>query len=79
MGEAAFFHVVITSAVAQHTGRDLAASESAVAAMVDRLPYSARGWLCLMYKASGKRDEAEGSGGPSRRTSRGCPSGRPSG
>ena len=60
MGEAAFFRVVTTSAVAQQTGRDLAASESAVAVMVDRLPYSARGWLCLMYKASGKRDEAEG-------------------
>ena len=59
MGEAAFFRVVTTSAVAQQTGRGLAESEAAVAALVDKLPYFARGWICLMYKATGKRDEAE--------------------
>ena len=59
MGEAAFFRVVTTSAIAQQTGRGLAESEAAVAALVDKLPYFARGWICLMYKATGKRDEAE--------------------
>ncbi len=59
LGEAAFFRVVTTSAAAQQTGRGLAESEAAVAALVDRLPYFARGWICLMHKASGKRDEAE--------------------
>lgn len=59
MGEAAFFRVVTTSAIAQQTGRGLAESEAAVAVLVDKLPYFARGWICLMYKATGKRDEAE--------------------
>ena len=58
-GEAAFFLVFTTSAMAKQTGRGLAESEAAVAALVDDLPYFARGWICLMFKATGKRDEAE--------------------
>ncbi len=57
--EAAFFRVITTSSVAQHTGRGLAESEAVVAEVVDSLPYLARGWLCLMHKASGRRAEAE--------------------
>ena len=59
MGEAAFFQVVTTSAVAQQTGRDLAESEAAVAVLVDRLPYFARRLDLPDVQGDRKRDEAE--------------------
>jgi DNA-binding CsgD family transcriptional regulator len=57
-GEASFFELVFTSAVARETGRGLAESTDAVQVAVDGLPYLARGWLCLMYKAGNRREEA---------------------
>ena len=41
------------------TGRGLAEQTEAVRAAVDRLPYLAGGWVCVMYKAAGRREEAE--------------------
>ena len=58
-GESSFFRLVFTSAVARQTGRGLAESTDAVRVAVDGLPYLARGWLCLMYKAGNRHEEAE--------------------
>ena len=55
----AFFHLVFTSAVAMQTGRDLPEQTEAVRAVVDGMPYLAGGWVCVMYKAGGRREEAE--------------------
>ena len=56
-GEAGFFHLVFTSAVAMQTGRDLDAQTESVRRVVDRLPYLANGWVCALLKAGGRRDE----------------------
>ena len=58
-GEASFFRLVFTSAVAMQTGRELGESTDAVSVAIDGLPYLARGWLCLMFKAGNRREEAE--------------------
>jgi DNA-binding CsgD family transcriptional regulator len=58
-GEASYFRLIFTSAVARQSGRELAESTDAVRVAVDGLPYLARGWLCLMYKAGDRREEAE--------------------
>lgn len=58
-GEASFFGLVFGAAVAMQSGRGLDQSTGEVAAAVDGLPYLARGWLCLMYKAGNRREEAE--------------------
>ncbi len=58
-GEAAFFHLVFSSAVAAETGRDLEAQTAAVRAVVDRLPPFAHGWTCRMLQAACRREEAE--------------------
>ncbi len=58
-GEAEFFHLVFTSVVAMQTGRALPELTEAVRTVVDRLPYLAGGWLCTMFKAGGRREEAE--------------------
>ena len=58
-GEAVFLRQVFDSAVARQSGRGLVESTEAVRTAVDELPYLARGWLCLMYKAGNRREEAE--------------------
>ena len=58
-GEARFFQLVFTSGVAMQTGRGLAEVTQAVRIAVDGLPYLAAGWLCVMYKAGDRREEAE--------------------
>ena len=55
--EAAFFHAVYAWEIAALTGDNLDAVETSVRRMVDGLPYMARGWLCLVLMARGKRDE----------------------
>lgn len=59
-GEASFFRLVFSSAVARESGRGLEESTEAVRVAIDDLPYLARGWLCLMFKAGNRREEAEG-------------------
>ena len=56
--EAAFFHLVFVWAIAELTGDELEEVEIAVRRQVDDLPYLARGWLCQVLLAAGKRDEA---------------------
>jgi DNA-binding CsgD family transcriptional regulator/tetratricopeptide (TPR) repeat protein len=56
--EAAFFHLVFVSAIAELTGDELEEVEVAVRRQVDDLPYLARAWLCQVLLAAGKRDEA---------------------
>ena len=58
-GEAGFFHLVFSSAVAMQTGRGLAELTNDGAGVVDDLPYLAGGWFCAMLKAGGRREEAE--------------------
>ncbi len=58
-GEARFFQLVFTSVVAMQTGRGLPEVTQAVRAVVDGLPYLAAGWVCVMYKAGDRREEAE--------------------
>jgi DNA-binding CsgD family transcriptional regulator len=58
-GEASYFRLVFRSVVAMQTGRGLAEATDAVSAAVDDLPYLARGWLCQMYEAGDRREEAE--------------------
>ncbi len=58
-GEAGFFHLVFGSAIAMQTGRRLEELTEEVRRTVDQLPYLAGGWVCTMYKAGGRREEAE--------------------
>ena len=58
-GEAGFFHLVFTSAVAMQTGARLAELTRGGAGGGRRLPYLAGGWVCVMLKAGGRREEAE--------------------
>ena len=55
--EAAYLHAVYTWEIAALTGDDLDAVETLVRRVVDDLPFMARGWLCLVLMARGKRDE----------------------
>jgi DNA-binding CsgD family transcriptional regulator len=55
--EAAYFHVVYTWEIAELTGDNLEYVETLVHGAVDGLPYLARGWLCKVLMAQGKRDE----------------------
>ncbi len=41
------------------TGRDLPELTETVRAAVDGMPYLAGGWVCMMYKAGDRREEAE--------------------
>ena len=56
--EAASFHAIYAWEIAALTGDNLEAVETSVRRAVDDLPYLARGWLCLVLMARGKRDEA---------------------
>ena len=58
-GETSFFSLIFASNLAMQSGRGLEQSTEAVRTAVDGLPYLARGWLCLMYKAGDRREEAE--------------------
>jgi len=58
-GESAALQVIVTSVVAQQTGRGAAESEAAVRELVDSMPYMARGWLCVVLRARDGREEAE--------------------
>jgi DNA-binding CsgD family transcriptional regulator len=58
-GEARFFHLVFSSAVAAQTGRDLDTQTAAVLRATDELPYLAGGWVCQMLMAGGHRERAE--------------------
>lgn len=55
--EAAYLHAVYTWEIVALTGDDLDAVETLVRRVVDDLPFMARGWLCLVLMARGKRDE----------------------
>jgi DNA-binding CsgD family transcriptional regulator len=55
--EAAGLHVVYLWAIAELTGDNIAAAETLVRGVVDGMPYMARGWLCKVLMAQGKRDE----------------------
>jgi DNA-binding CsgD family transcriptional regulator len=55
--EAAYLHAVYTWEIAAPTGDNLDAVETLVRGVVDDLPFMARGWLCLVLMARGKRDE----------------------
>ena len=56
-GEAADLHVVYLWAIAELTGDNIAAAETLVRRMIAGMPYMARGWLCKVFMAQGKRDE----------------------
>jgi hypothetical protein len=56
--EAASFHAIYAWEIAALTGDNLEGVETSVRRAVDDLPYLARGWLCLVLMARGKRDEA---------------------
>ena len=58
-GEAGFFQLVFASAAAMQTGRGLPELTETVRRAVDGMPYLAGGWVCLMYKAGDRREEAE--------------------
>jgi DNA-binding CsgD family transcriptional regulator len=55
--EAAGLHVVYLWAIAELTGDNVAAAETLVRGVVDGMAYMARGWLCKVLMAQGKRDE----------------------
>jgi DNA-binding CsgD family transcriptional regulator len=55
--EAAYFDVVYKWEIAELTGDNLDSVEQSVRAMVDGLPYMARGWLCKVLMAQGRREE----------------------
>ena len=55
--EAAFFYVLYQWAIAELTGDNLESVETLVRGAVDDLPYMARGWLCKVFMARGKREE----------------------
>jgi DNA-binding CsgD family transcriptional regulator len=55
--EAAGLHVVYLWAIAELTGDNIAAAGTLVRRVVDGMPYMARGWLCKVLMAQGKRDE----------------------
>jgi len=56
--EAVFLHGVYAWEIAALTGDNLEPVETSVRRVVDGMPYMARGWLCLVLMARGKRHEA---------------------
>lgn len=56
--EAAYFQLLTEWDVHRLTGEDLTEIEAAVRTVVDGLPWLARGWLCLVLLANGRRTEA---------------------
>ena len=56
--EAASFHAIYAWEIAALTGDNLEGVQTSVRMAVNDLPYLARGWLCLVLMARGKRDEA---------------------
>jgi DNA-binding CsgD family transcriptional regulator len=55
--EAAYLHVVMMWGIAELTGDNLESVGTVVRGVVDGLPYLARGWLCKVLMAQGKREE----------------------
>jgi DNA-binding CsgD family transcriptional regulator len=56
--ESAQLRLVFASSVAELTGHDLEQVEVEVRRVTEGMPYLARGWLCQVLKARGKREEA---------------------
>jgi len=58
-GDGAYLDLVFRSSIARLTGRGAGAVVAEVRQVVDHLPFSARGWLCLALEATDEHQEAE--------------------
>lgn len=58
-GDGTYLDLVFRSSIARFTGKDANIVADEVRESVDRLPFGARGWLCLALEATDEREEAE--------------------